>query len=1076
MDIWEDWSPTRVRQKARRGPKTVSTAALWRRTEWLETRFEWRDSAVQFHIDEQWRVLDSPTLARTQRALQTLARRAKSDDLLRLARRDGQFELAQRLGGLNAPDLAALCSVSRRRNHSALERLSELLIVEALSTTPLEISPAKALQRAWPFSRDVLTRHLTDEKTPIESRALAAWCLGTHDRTDGDISNSNLRRVARLAQFHASFAELDAIVPTHAALRSESLFWRLVVCWQNQSLWKLTPEQWRSITVRHGVEKAVEVAEHLAESPDFWPELPVFETWLRPESIALWPGQWQMAGKKARTQLQPRLVALALKDSSALPFALQLMHEWTNHVSQLNARLTKKQWQQMKREENSAVSISLLLIGEMEGFPFKWLDKAISASDPKATLSLTVQALERVFAAIKGKSNISTPPTLASCREMVEECTNAVIRPLLDICGDGEVEIARRLLELEALGVVGNRRWPSNDWLKLALFLAEQGVRSRYLFTRLERRKSDLVSNGDDGANQALNLMKALFEATNKLEKAKALEVITTTFEELSRRRFGIRQMIPKMIEPLRLLSGFFVAQAPQAPFNHQITMTQMVCGLVKVATEEHLDTEAILKLCKILVETLFKTDKYEQLEDQLFIEQLALQNALSAIHAPFELDEELFRHLLQAAWLKVPFDWFDSDNAVKGARALRRISIDRSDIQCAVESLFKHGGKKAAKVLASFHSLAHSSDLNENFAWINDIPQEINWQDWQFVLEVAPDLKPEILKFVHWTSRAGLNNTLLKGISEAIEAPQKWALEVVFLEAKTELNEKLQSRLKNLRLRIEEEGTPAKQAQRLTQIREILAEGASRSANVAIQKAMAETARRRLHALCGTRATQIEIDADWLNAVLLACQIEDNRKWARELLKRRMSDETNWREELPNNARFLKQLGERSIQTAAFLGDFKLTEAGFEFWIERDPLGILQMGNRFNTCLSLGGCNEHSSIANAIDLNKIVVYARDAKGVIVGQQLWAVSEAFELVGFTIYSTARKEQRAQLETAFSRCAEAFAAQCGMKLADWGDVSKLVVPHWYDDGVMAWEKLEKTEKQTKSARPSKRRSG
>ena len=51
---------------------------------------------------------------------------------------------------------------------------------------------------------------------------------------------------------------------------------------------------------------------------------------------------------------------------------------------------------------------------------------------------------------------------------------------------------------------------------------------------------------------------------------------------------------------------------------------------------------------------------------------------------------------------------------------------------------------------------------------------------------------------------------------------------------------------------------------------------------------------------------------------------------------------------------------------------------------LERDPLSILQLGNYFDTCLSFGAFNAFSTVANACELNKRVVYAVDDRGFVL--------------------------------------------------------------------------------------------
>jgi hypothetical protein len=70
---------------------------------------------------------------------------------------------------------------------------------------------------------------------------------------------------------------------------------------------------------------------------------------------------------------------------------------------------------------------------------------------------------------------------------------------------------------------------------------------------------------------------------------------------------------------------------------------------------------------------------------------------------------------------------------------------------------------------------------------------------------------------------------------------------------------------------------------------------------------------------------------------------------------------------------------------------------------LEKDPLEILKMGTYVGSCLSLGGHYAYSAVAVLLDLNKQVLYARDANGKVLGRQLVTISENNELVCFDVY-------------------------------------------------------------------------
>jgi hypothetical protein len=114
----------------------------------------------------------------------------------------------------------------------------------------------------------------------------------------------------------------------------------------------------------------------------------------------------------------------------------------------------------------------------------------------------------------------------------------------------------------------------------------------------------------------------------------------------------------------------------------------------------------------------------------------------------------------------------------------------------------------------------------------------------------------------------------------------------------------------------------------------------------------------------------------------------------------------------------------------------------------ENDPLEIFQMGSYFNTCLSPGEFNFFSVFANAADVNKHVVYARDEQQQVVGRCLLALTEEGSLLTFEPYcydpELGFSEMMAEVVTDL---AEQMRAPIHLR----GHVPALVAPSWYDDG-------------------------
>lgn len=115
---------------------------------------------------------------------------------------------------------------------------------------------------------------------------------------------------------------------------------------------------------------------------------------------------------------------------------------------------------------------------------------------------------------------------------------------------------------------------------------------------------------------------------------------------------------------------------------------------------------------------------------------------------------------------------------------------------------------------------------------------------------------------------------------------------------------------------------------------------------------------------------------------------------------------------------------------------------------IEKDPLEIFQMGGHFNTCLSPGAFNYFSAIANAADVNKCVVYARDEENKIVGRSLLALTNQGGLLVFEPYCHDGSLGFGNMISAF---AIELAVRMGTTVLPEGEVPCLVAQQWYDDG-------------------------
>jgi hypothetical protein len=123
---------------------------------------------------------------------------------------------------------------------------------------------------------------------------------------------------------------------------------------------------------------------------------------------------------------------------------------------------------------------------------------------------------------------------------------------------------------------------------------------------------------------------------------------------------------------------------------------------------------------------------------------------------------------------------------------------------------------------------------------------------------------------------------------------------------------------------------------------------------------------------------------------------------------------------------------------------------------VERDPVEVLRMGIPFDTCLALEtGCNAASTVINAADASKRVLYLRERGGRIVARKLLAISDEDTLLGYNLYNAAA-EHEAPIAAAFQAMCAEIAAASRLPLASSGTAKQIHQGFWYDDGAVPFD--------------------
>ena len=109
-----------------------------------------------------------------------------------------------------------------------------------------------------------------------------------------------------------------------------------------------------------------------------------------------------------------------------------------------------------------------------------------------------------------------------------------------------------------------------------------------------------------------------------------------------------------------------------------------------------------------------------------------------------------------------------------------------------------------------------------------------------------------------------------------------------------------------------------------------------------------------------------------------------------------------------------------------------------------------------FGTCLALDtGCNAASTVLNALDANKRVLYVRGRDGKIVARKLIAIAKDLRIVGYNLYVSMRGPGERAIRAAMDAMCAAISTEVGAPLAGSGEPEKIHEGFWYDDGTVPW---------------------
>lgn len=405
----------------------------------------------------------------------------------------------------------------------------------------------------------------------------------------------------------------------------------------------------------------------------------------------------------------------------------------------------------------------------------------------------------------------------------------------------------------------------------------------------------------------------------------------------------------------------------------------------------------------------------------------------------------------------EVDLDW---ENPEAGAAAMRR----QPAFAQAIAANFVRHPHRCTALLRRLDRLAQRDAVLTPLARLEpdattDLPEA-----WAALLVAAPALAPAARGFVAAAHLLGEPDGPPPGVRKALTQPMRLAGELAYLERALAAGPDTAgraARAAGLRARLADPATLATQA--AAEAAEALAAIAADTGLRAAERAVQLCYRAQLVRIAGPLPPDLVFDDNLLNAVLLALDIRDNRRLLLRLLRAYVAGDQGWAARHPANVAFLAGLAARGVDAEAWraAGPRRVRHVAIpggvvRLRLETDPLAVLQMGNYFDTCLSVGNGNSFSTVANAAEANKRVVYATDAAGRVIGRKLIGLSAEGGLLGYRLYSTLGGAAYAALDGIVTAYLRAFATRCRLPLADDGSIPPLFAERWYNDGAVPWD--------------------
>jgi len=1024
----------------RYGKRVLAVRAMAGETAWLEGRIMWRDGRVTWESDRDVLVPTVATLALAQRRLAQIesyprsASRAFADPADWLAARRSRLELAKRLQSISEPDILSLVERAHK-DARALARLVDLLPAEAYCLNMLPVSPSEALVALGGAAEAALRETARDEQEPMAGRALASLALGAvhRQRVERGVRNITAPRWnARAYSWGLKYgwpSDAPLVVELLAEEDGETLAKRLARAEKAGSRFLPPSADLRGLLARgFDAGRVVELCEACAAMEPVAMRITHYREML--EGIPLrWRREAAADLQDERLGLVGDLIDLVRKYAleAAEPTVIYALAQF------VTAMLDLGRGSHTKEVVDGALAVlrqGLDLPVQLRGPFFEVLLERFEQIWKAA--GFTEQAAEGVAQLQTWLANRH--------RKLVGTIAQLLLRT-------GDVGIVREAWDHGLVSALSSWSWKDRDLYRLALRLARDlctGGRIWALWSLLDSFSSAKA------ARAALNpLVTALMQAQNRDTRASLAESVCGA---LRFERGRINEDLRAIASEVPRLIRFIETVGTENNFAWRAVESSMTLN-------RDLGGEAAGWLDELLA-CLEERGRRGELD---YRQNNTLGQTLPFLVALAGGDTKRFGALVRAA-LAHSFD-YDSEPVEKSVQVLKRFPA----LCGALARLFPLQPHRclALAVKMGYVSLL-GKDAYTPLGYLEGVGEDETLpEEWQALVSFVPGAEADGRAYVMARRILGEAVEIPPGVHNALEEPRKLAGELAFLEKKLEAGlagSGIEARAENLRLRLSNDEKMMREVR--TEVEERMAQISAEAQLAAAEARMMECYRIKLERLASAPLPGLEINDDLVNAILLAADVDSNRRLLVKLLRAYLKGDKRWHEQHSGNRKFLEQLAARGVDVNVWLGAnpkryaCKGVAGGkVRLVLERDPLRVLQMGNYFDTCLSFGRFNSFSTVANACELNKRVIYAYDGAGRVVGRKLIGIESTGKLVGFYTYSTLGEEEGKALRSIFRRYCADFAARCGLERAGEGTIPRLFAADWYDDGTVPWSEEE-----------------